>query len=779
MRSQANPLPLAAGSPASALSEPTGLRRDCSSGIKDLCKRQFGGDARALLSAHPEVEADHSLVVDLIYDEYCQLVDTGNPPDPDAFCARYPEYQAELQELLQAHSFMRANVDLWANGPVRSWPLPGTTFLGFSLLRELGRGAFSQVFLARESALGGRLVALKVTRLGTSEAFTLGRLGHPHIVPVYSVREDKDTGLTAVCMPYLGCATLAHVLEHAFAESRLPRRAAVILEAVQDSAVAAEQLGPTDPTSSLLRRGSYVEGVLLLGAQLAEALAFIHERGICHRDLKPSNVLLSPNGSPFLLDFNLAFDQRLADGLLGGTWPYMAPEQLQATESEQQTENPSLDGRSDLFSLGVILYELLTGKHPFGPIPSRFEIPQLRAQLLERQAKGAPNAHELNPDVELPLARFLNRCLSYSPGDRPQPALEMARGLRRQLAILRRARRPRVVLAAGLLLLAAVIPGAVVSAPEPQAQVATSQSESQRWLCRGEYAYAQGLYEEALHFFDRALEADARQGDALFARGRTYQQLGVLSKESEEACADQEEKSRLDSQKLRHLDHAIGDYGAVFRLMKLTSIKLSHRSVPRSHQLGFLQACIGYCQGLQVRHGPAVAAYKEALEAGFTTAEVYNNLGFEQTQRNQYVAAVQYLNQAIRLAPQLGAARHNRAMLVLRKAQNDPTYDPSRGLEDMRLALSLQGPSAELYCDAAHLYALAARHEARYTEPALDCLELAVKHGQPAEPLRGDFALSTLQKEPRFQNLLANSIRVQPSRRAVRLVDPVSTASER
>jgi hypothetical protein len=108
------------------------------------------------------------------------------------------------------------------------WPAVGTEFLGFQLLRELGRGAFAHVYLARQPALGNRLVVVKVAQYGSGEAETLGRLGHRNIVPVYSVSEDPATHVTAVCMPYLGSATLLDVLDVGFAEDRPPERARFI-----------------------------------------------------------------------------------------------------------------------------------------------------------------------------------------------------------------------------------------------------------------------------------------------------------------------------------------------------------------------------------------------------------------------------------------------------------------------------------------------------------------------------------------------------------------------
>src|SRR6202034_3146989 len=120
--------------------------------------------------------------------------------------------------------------------------------------------------------------------------------------------------------------------------------------------------------ASGLRTCSYTDGVTAIGQQLAEALHFIHQRGICHLDLKPSNVLMTPDGRPMILDFNLSADAQAPDMRLGGTLAYMSPEQLLVSENPSGGDRSLVDSRTDLYSLGVMLYELLTGQHPFGPL---------------------------------------------------------------------------------------------------------------------------------------------------------------------------------------------------------------------------------------------------------------------------------------------------------------------------------------------------------------------------------------------------------------------------
>ncbi len=119
---------------------------------------------------------------------------------------------------------------------------------------------------------------------------------------------------------------------------------------------------PSDETLKYLKGLTYVQAVLWVGSRLASGLAHAHERKILHLDLKPANVLLTDEGQPMLLDLNLSVDLKQGTSLapLGGTALYMSPEQLEAFQSKSGT----VDGRSDIYSLGIILFELLTRRRP-------------------------------------------------------------------------------------------------------------------------------------------------------------------------------------------------------------------------------------------------------------------------------------------------------------------------------------------------------------------------------------------------------------------------------
>jgi serine/threonine protein kinase/Tfp pilus assembly protein PilF len=621
----------------------------------------------------------------------------------------------------------------------------------------LGKGSFARVFLAREPMLGNRLVAVKVSLGGASEAHILGRLGHPNIVPVYSAREDTASGLSVVCMPYLGSATLCDVLDRAFAQGVVPTRAQTILNAIQDTAPQEPDAEPAT-SSRFLQRATYVDGIRLIAAQLAEGLACIHERGICHRDLKPSNVLMSRSGTPMLLDFNLSADAARQHAHLGGTLPYMSPEQLLATDQERQCDPALLNARADLFSLGVILFELLSGQHPFGPLPLKLTTQELRKHLLERQRLGASSLRQANPAVDKPLAHLVERCLKYNPNDRAQSAACLAAELRKGLRPWRRAvrwiaHRPRTLVATILLCLTLFASAGYLWSLQPPYSV--------RQFTRGVALYRAGQYQDAVHHFDRALEADPNGTDTRFARGRAYTKL-----------------AETDS---RYLTLALADYHAVDPLKSC----------------GMTKACLGYCLNLTGQTSAAIAYHGRAIEQGWATAEVFNNLGYSHLRRHNLDDAERNLNRALCLKPDCAAAYYNRALVALKRVQAHPAFFAARpvahdgraedsipsevvahlerGIADVEKAIALGSSpfAASLYYDAARLCAVASRRDPRLLPRALDYLSQAIAHGVDPKQLKGDAFLAPLQNDRRFQELLRQPSPPQPLPPAIPIVDPL------
>jgi serine/threonine protein kinase len=350
-------------------------------------------------------------------------------------------------------------------------PAAGSVFLGFHLIAELGRGAFGRVYLARQGELADRPVALKVSSDVLGESRSLAQLQHTNVVPIYSVHHAPP--FHAVCMPFLGPTTLAHVLRDLPGQGPLPASGQALLSTLnacksitRQREVAQPPSSPSDDTGPLAGQGqaakasavppgvepgaslkvlaglTYVQAVVWIGARLADGLAHAHERGILHRDLKPANILLSDDGQPLLLDFNLSEDTKLRSSapaaFIGGTLPYMAPEHLRAF----QRRTRGVDARSDLYSLGAILYELLTRRQPF-PL-RRGLLEEVLSRMIQDRLAPPPKLRRWNPAVTPAVESIIRQCLEAEPDRRYPSARELQEDLERHLKDLplRHAREP-------------------------------------------------------------------------------------------------------------------------------------------------------------------------------------------------------------------------------------------------------------------------------------------------------------------------------------------------
>jgi len=317
----------------------------------------------------------------------------------------------------------------------RAWqtmPETGTQFLGFHLEAELGRGAFGRVFLASQGDLGSRKVALKVAADIRGESLTLARLQHTNVMPIYSYHRGGE--FHAFCMPFLGATTLADVFAYLKTKKGSALTGSDLLVKIEQSKEKFKNLtGGRDQGANHnpLQNYDFMQGVTFLASRLADGLAHAHERGVFHRDLKPANILLGDDGEPLLLDFNLAKDtqsrSRASTALIGGTLPYMAPEQIEAFQGLPR----QVDARADVYSFGLILFEFLTGEFPF-PIRDGHLDYLLPAMIADKRG-AVPDHRKANPNVPAALGAIVQHCLQPNPARRYSSARHLQEDLWRQL----------------------------------------------------------------------------------------------------------------------------------------------------------------------------------------------------------------------------------------------------------------------------------------------------------------------------------------------------------
>jgi serine/threonine protein kinase len=265
----------------------------------------------------------------------------------------------------------------------------------YEVVRELGKGAMGVVYLARDPLIG-RMVALKTIRLSDSgdeeevrefqqrfmrEAQAAGILSHPAIVTVHDIGQDPEKGVSFIAMEYVEGPTLKEIIQR------------------------------PDPIS-------HAELANLL-AQVADALDYAHARGIVHRDVKPANIILPPGSGVKITDFGIAkiaaeSANLTTTGQFLGTPNYMAPEQVKGAP---------VDGRTDIFSLGIVIYEGLTRRKPFGGD----SLTTISYRIVHEPFEPPT---QVDPAIPVQFDEVVRRCLAKEPKDRYPRARDVAADLR-------------------------------------------------------------------------------------------------------------------------------------------------------------------------------------------------------------------------------------------------------------------------------------------------------------------------------------------------------------
>jgi serine/threonine protein kinase/Tfp pilus assembly protein PilF len=401
----------------------------------------------------PDVSAE--VLMGQVVEELLDRLHRGERPDVESYVRRYPQLASVLRQMLPALELMRsAGECLIADDELSASASLVAGCLGdFRILREVGRGGMGVVYEAEQISLCRR-VALKVLPFAaTMDPRHLGRfqneaqaaacLHHTNIVPVFSVGCER--GVHFYAMQFIDGQPLSDVIHQL-------RQAAKTGPVAAQEPSTAHPLSPGEPAAATptvraagdatpltgedWRGRDFFRRAAQLGIQAAEALEHAHQLGVIHRDIKPANLLVDSRSNLWITDFGLAHCQSQAgltmSGDLVGTLRYMSPEQALA-------QRGVLDHRTDIYSLGVTLYELLTLEPAFGG--------RDRNELLRQIAFEEPQSpRQRNKAIPKELEIIVLKAMEKIPVDRYATAQELADDLRRYLENKPiRARRPNIL----------------------------------------------------------------------------------------------------------------------------------------------------------------------------------------------------------------------------------------------------------------------------------------------------------------------------------------------
>jgi serine/threonine protein kinase len=543
--------------------------------------------------------------------------------------------------------------------------MTGSTFGKCELLARIGQGGMGHVYRARHMGLD-KLVAVKVLprelarndvlrERFMNEARMAGQLEHPNITPVYAV--DAHEGQPYIVMQLVDGVPV----------SRLVSRQGV------------------DPLLAVK-----------IAAQAARGLAYAHKRGVVHRDIKPDNLLILNNGRVKISDFGVAaaLGSDFASGHSGSP-PYMSPEQCRGE---------SVDGRSDIYSLGVTLYLLLTGRRPFLGETAQ-------ALILMHQQDDYPPLNELRPGLPRELERIVNRMLAKDPVNRYESAEELGEDLEAASELMRSQRRRTISITRGgesgiykMARQAAEQASEELDRNETiELAVLSMTTQFENSVTDAQNAMKRARFDDALKQVETAMRIKGDEARLFMLRGHIYR-------------------------KMRKLDEALKDYEKAVQI---------HPDDPRARSfLGSLQRMTGDLSGARENLNYALKLNAHNVEARISLGKIYEKA-------RAWKAAEREYEKCIELVPADERGYVALAVLLMNRGQ------PDKSNQLLSRALEINPSFAET------LYWLAVLTAPGDAREGLKHLERAVKNGfRDRRRLAEQPAFKSLETIPSYQNLL-------------------------